>query len=238
MSLSAVAMQRRLTAIQVLHAKVSSLRKERGNASNAWGKKEKDALAKRDALIEEAVPGAKLCRERLLKLQEAHARLRTIRSDKSSDLTRRATKIAEFEGFLNEVIAASLNDEQLPLDLGEKASIAEGLALTPGAIKAIGAAANEALADAALQDPEAEPDAEVQDLAGAIAAMGLEGFSLSSTPEAEAGEDAGEDAGEEPDDASEEESEEASEEEQPDESKAPRRRSRKPKAQAIEDFAF
>lgn len=195
MALSALAMQRRLTAIQVLHHRIRSLTKAKGAAANEWGKKEKKALERRDELIEEAVPGAKACRDRLLELQQAHARLKTIRGDKKRDLDTKAQEIAEIEGYLNEVIAADLSSEQpqLGLDLGDKATVAEGLALTPGAIRAIQVAANEVIAakpegegegdeEADSETPAKAPDPEVVDLVGAISAMGLEGLRLGDAP--------------------------------------------------------
>lgn len=183
-TLSALAMQRRLTAIQVLHARIAKLTKARGAAANEWGKKEKEALETRDNLIEESVPGAKACRDRLLELQQAHARLKTIRGDKKRDMDTRAAEIAEVEGFLTEVIAADLSSEQLPLELGDKASVAEGLALTPGAIRAINTAATDVMA-AKSEDPEAKADPEVEDLVGAISEMGLENLRFGEAAPAE-----------------------------------------------------
>jgi hypothetical protein len=172
--------QRRLTAIRVLHTKIQSLTKARGAASNSWGKQEKDALAARDELIEEAVPGAKQSRERLLELQEAHAQLKTIRGDKKRDLDERARKIAEFEGYLTEAITASVEAEQTSLPLGDTMSLAEGLALTPGALKAIRISASDLVpADGEASDPD------VADLLGAITAMGLDGLSFGGDPEPE-----------------------------------------------------
>lgn len=172
------AAERRLTAIKVLHYKIANLEKDRKAAANEHGKAEKEALERRDELIEEAAPSAKASRDRLLELQQAHARLKTVRGDKKRDLDSRAQKIAEFEGFLTEAIVASIDVEQQSLDLGDSMSLAPGLALTPGALKAIGAAANDHVSKARSEDKDA--DADVADLLGTITSMGLAGMSLGS----------------------------------------------------------
>jgi hypothetical protein len=172
---AAIPSKRRLAAIRVLHTKIHLLTKDRKAAASDHGKAEKDALDARDALIEEDVPATKQCRERMLELQKAHARLKTVRGDKKRDLDERAQKIAEFEGYLTEAITSSVDEEQTSLNLGpETMSIGEGLALTPGAIKAIGAAASDQVAG---QDPDAV-DPEIADLLGTIAAMGLGSMTL------------------------------------------------------------
>jgi len=195
------AAERRLAAIKVLHIKIAALEKDKKAAAAVFNKDEKEALERRDKLIEESVPAAKACRDRILELQQAHAQLKTIRGDKKRDAETRSQRIAEFEGYLTEAIVASIDVEQQSLDLGDTQSLAPGLALTPGALKAIGVAANDHVSRSAAA--EKDPDSDVADLLATITSMGLSGFTLSGETAEGSGPDSGEETAEPCEDAAE-----------------------------------
>ena len=198
-STQGIGAQRRLTVIQLLHArgqyldlKIAACRK---NHATLIG----EATKAQNELIEQADPPKKDALERVHAIRAAKAEIDDRKRAKAAELDTLTSSRKETEQALVEAIQSKIDDTtQLGLDLGDKLALAEGLGLSPGTIQLADAEARRVIA----AKGEGSAPSDVTELALAIAGMGISGEKFIVAPSDDVDDsDGGEDlSGEAPED--------------------------------------
>lgn len=191
--------QRRLTVIQLLHARgqyidirIAACRK---NHALLIG----EATKEMNALIEQADPPRKDALDRVHAIRSAKGEIDDRKRAKAAELDSLTASRKETEQALVEAIQSKIDDtNQLGLDLGDKLALADGLGLSPGTIQLADAEARRVIA----AKGEGSAPSDVTELALAIAGMGISGEKFIVAPSEDVDDsDGGEDlSGEAPED--------------------------------------